>query len=243
MLYPTQLAYYNDPYTTEFGSYVIETQRTGDRVAVYLDTTIFYPTGGGQPSDQGTIETETGAASVSDVRIVDGVVKHDCTMIMGHIEEDQDAKLILDWKRRYRNMRVHSAGHLIHDVLMELATGLIPIRGNHGSSPYLEYQTSQQVALDGLQDELNGRLNELIRVGRMVTTRETNLEELQQIARFIPNNLPKNKPLRVMQIEGFAAMPDGGTQVKNVKEILRICVTSIVEQGDILKVSYSVLDQ
>lgn len=228
--YPTELVYYDDMYKKELSTTISSVQLRDNKLFVILDSTIFYPFGGGQPSDQGIIKTETGQASVKDVQIRDEIVTHECTLIEGTIEGGQDAQLTLDWERRHFNMRVHSAGHLIHDVLMSIVDGLTPVHGSHGSKPFLEYTPS----IDKLptSQELQDAVNEIIKNGRNVVCRKTDLDELHRIAKFIPPNLPRGKPLRMMQIEGFNAMPDGGTQVLNVSEIGKVEITSIsIGQG------------
>lgn len=218
MLYQTSLDYYKDVYNTKLKTQIIRLDLNGDKLDIYLDATIFYPFGGGQPADQGTITTATGKAEVRNVQIKDGIVKHECRLIEGHIEDDQDAELDLDWERRHYNMRVHTAGHIIHDILTTMDQSLTPSRGDHGSKPYLEYAPEVQIDKTKLENDVN----EAIRQGRSVTTRETSLDEINSIVRFVPPNLPKGKPLRIIQIEGFPAMPCGGTHVRDIKEIEHI---------------------
>lgn len=239
--YDTELAYYKDFYATKLKTHVLSVGKDGNKLSIILESTIFYPFGGGQPADQGTIITDTGKANVRNVQMKDQIVIHDCVLEEGNIEEEQDAYLEIDWDRRYKNMRVHTAGHIIHDVLMEKKSDLIPVRGDHGSKPYLEYTSSNDNDLPS-QEELEKDVNKVIGIGRSVVTRETTFDELEQIARFIPPNLPKNKPLRIIQIEGFPAMPDGGTQLNNINEIGKIEITSLNPSKGKLVVKYRVHD-
>jgi len=241
MLYSTNLVYYQDPYQTSLKTDILRIDEEKNSLIIYLDSTIFYPFGGGQPSDQGTILSKNGKAKVKNVQMKDSVVRHECTLLEGTIDPDDEVTLELDWQRRYKNMRVHTAGHIIHDVLMDLVEGLTPLRGSHGSDPYLEYKSA--TPLDpSIREQLEVVVNQTIAEDRPVVTRETSLEELQKIAKFIPPNLPKDKPLRIMQIEGYSAMPDGGTQVHNLKEIGTVQITSVNINKDVTVIKYHVLD-
>lgn len=239
MIYPTNLTYYDQPYATTLKTEIVHCIKQSDgKITVFLDSTIFYPAGGGQPSDQGLITTDTGKIEIRNVQMQEGAVKHEGLMIEGDVSEGQEAMLELNWERRHWNMRVHSAGHVIHDVLMGIKGGLTPIRGDHGSKPYLEYSPEIEPEI---QDRLEKEVNRVILENRTVTTKETNLDELSKIARFIPPNLPKNKPLRVLQIEGFYAMPDGGTQVKQLGEIGEVKILSISNNQNKATIKYQVV--
>ena len=240
MLYETRLAYYDDPYQTTLETEILRVDEEDGETIVYLDTTIFYPYGGGQPADQGTIVTASGKANVRNVLLRDGIVRHLCKLTEGNIEERQIATLTLDWERRYRNMRVHSAGHIIHDVLLEMVEGLTPVRGDHGSKPYIEYRVARPIDLSA--ETLESKVNQVIKQGRSVVTRETTLDELSQLTRFLPPNLPKDKPLRMMQIEGYYAMPDGGTQVRDIAEVGPVEITSLSSGEDKARIKYRVHD-
>jgi len=245
MLYSTELTYYKDAYQKSSHTEIIRVDKHLDnKLDVYLDATIFYPYGGGQPSDQGMIITESGKAEVKNVQMVSGVVRHEAVLIEGDIDTGQEADLEIDWERRHWDMRVHTAGHVIHDVLTGLVNGLTPVRGDHGSKPYLEYTPEIDASIDRekLKEQLQLAVNKVITEDRNVDTRETSLNELQSIARHIPPNLPKDKPLRMIRIEGFYAMPDGGTQVKKLKEIGKVEIKSINCNQGKTTIKYSVTD-
>jgi Ser-tRNA(Ala) deacylase AlaX len=135
-------------------------------------------------------------------------------------------------------MRVHTAGHIIHDVLMGTISGLTPVRGDHGSKPYLEYTPEINTTI---KEKLEEEVNNVIRENRNVITKETSLDELSKIVRYIPPNLPKDKPLRIIHIDGFYAMPDGGTQVKQLGEIGEIKILSISNNEGKSIIKYQVI--
>ena len=162
---------------------------------------------------------------------------HKCK-VEGELNIDDEVVCELDWERRHWYMRVHTAGHLVHDALMSLVDGLVPIRGDHSDQPYLKYKGV--IEDKNIQKKLEDLVNQLIAEDRPVVTEDITLEELKRRAKFIPPNLPKGKPLRVLQIAGFDAMPDGGVQVKKLGEIGKIAITHIRTRKGNTTIKYSV---
>ena len=102
--------YYENAYTQDFTAVVASCEAVKNGFAVTLDRTVFYPEGGGQPADQGTL----GEARVLDVHEKDGVVTHLCDRalsvgaeVSGHI----------DWARRFDHMQQHSGEHILSGML------------------------------------------------------------------------------------------------------------------------------
>lgn len=234
---PTELTYYEDPYLKTMQAKIVGVERAEKRINVFLDRTIFFPSGGGQPCDQGVIATKLADFEVRNVQMNDGIVRHECELRGEMIEEGDEVNLTINWERRYKNMKTHSAGHIIHDVLMSKVTNLFPVRGDHGSKPFIEYKPAIELSEDFSQ-ELELETNKLIKEGRQVITRETTLDELKKIAQFVPENLPIHKALRIIQIDGFPAMPDGGTQVQNLVEIGPVEIVSLMVKNDRTILSY-----
>lgn len=224
---PTRLVYYQEPYQTEWTSRVLEVVPRGRQTAVALEETIFYPEGGGQPSDQGEIlaasEGASGKLRVELVQLKNGTVWHQ-GKLLGELKAGDSVRLNLKWPHRHHNMRTHTAGHLIHDVLMTLADGLRPLRGNHGSKAFIEHEGQ---ADPGLREELERRVNETLRQDLPVRMQESSAGEIKEHCRFLPPSLPANKPLRTLKIGGFPPMPDGGVHVKSTKEIGSIVIQEI----------------
>jgi len=239
LLYDTELVYLKDAYRKELETEILDIRNDPEGYPViFLDATIFYPEGGGQPSDTGKIVGEGGTATVVHAKYVQGVVHHRC-QIEGVLASEDQVKCQLDWDQRYRNMRIHTAGHLLHDALMQLVPDAIPRKGHHWGKPFIEYS-------DPLPTEVARELENL--ANRMITddlqthTRLVGLDELKAMSRFVPPNLPKDKPLRVFWIQGFDAMPDGGTHVKRTGELGRIRVVSISTKKGAGRIRYEVVD-
>lgn len=129
----TKQIYYEDSYKKELPCKVLSVEPKGNLLNVVLDHTIFYPEGGGQPSDKGQL----GEAKVKYVRLSDGEIIH---QVEGELKAGENIKAVLDWNWRHKYMKIHTAGHLLHDVLMTMFKGLTPTRGSHGKKAFLEYQ-------------------------------------------------------------------------------------------------------
>jgi len=239
MLYDTELAYLKDAYLKELDTEIVEVaEEAGGHLVIYLDTTIFYPEGGGQPSDVGKIIGENGTATVVHAKYSQGVVMHQC-QIEGTLAPEDAVKCRIDWDARYRNMRVHTAGHLVHDALMQLITGVVPSKGHHGNKPFLEY--SGEIA-STISVQLENLANKMAADKLDTYTKMVDLSELQRLSRFVPPHLPKDKPLRIFWIHGCDPMPDGGTQVNNTGEIGQVKIVSISTSKGISRVRYEIVD-
>lgn len=228
----TKQIYYEDAYKKELECKILKVEDKGSLLNLVVDQTIFYPEGGGQPSDLGKI----GEAIVEYVRIIDGEIIHQAK---GQLKEGETVKQVLDWNWRYKYMRIHTAGHLLHDVLMKKVSGLTPVKGGHGKKPFIEYVGSVDTAK---KSEIEMEVNNILQKGLEVVTKFVNYEELEKECQFIPPNIPKNKPLRMIKIGDYPGMPDGGVQVANTKEIGKIWIANIVSENGKTTIRYGVAD-
>ena len=102
--------YYDNAYTQDFTAVVQSCEAVKNGFAVTLDRTAFYPEGGGQPADHGTL----GEARVLDVHEKDGVVTHLCDRALSVGAEVSGR---IDWARRFDHMQQHSGEHIISGLL------------------------------------------------------------------------------------------------------------------------------
>lgn len=106
----TERVYYTDPYLTEADAAVRSCTRTERGWELLLDRTVFYPTGGGQPCDLGTIED----ARVLEVCERDGEVAHLCD---APVQAGRTVRCVIDWARRFDLMQQHSGEHLVSGII------------------------------------------------------------------------------------------------------------------------------
>ena len=112
----TEKLYYADPYRKEFDAAVLSAEISGEKLLVVLDRTAFYPEGGGQPADHGTLA----GLPVTDVHEKDGVIVHTC-LLADHPEDlftaGKTVHGILDWERRFDHMQQHSGEHIVSGMI------------------------------------------------------------------------------------------------------------------------------
>ena len=202
-----------------------------ERGGIILDQTVFYPTGGGQPGDSGTMTTASGAR----IRIATTVYDRDTGDIV-HVPESTDnlpgagetVTLSLDWDRRYAHMRIHSALHLLSAVLDYPVTG-----GSIGEgSGRLDFDIPQ-AGLDkaAITDELNRLVEEDHKLSmRWITDEE--LDAQPELVKTMSVQPPRGSgKVRLINIENCDLQPCGGTHVAHTSEIGKLIVTKIEKKG------------
>jgi len=225
---PTVLAYYANMYQTEIDATIIDIRSNN----IILDKTIFFPEGGGQPSDIGTINN----IPVTKLQYKDEQVIH-------QIENNQfsigdKVKLKIDWDSRLKYMKIHSAGHLLHEVLTEIYPTIIPQKGYHHDEAYLIYQGQiESKDINKIESQFNKNVEENL----SILCDYTDIETLTKDARSIPKNLPLHKKLRRLKIGDYPSMADGGIQVKTTQEIGKIKISSIDNNDIQVTIHYNLI--
>ena len=226
--------YLDDPYVKEMKAKIIDAIQEKEGVwRLILDETIFYPMGGGQPTDQGQIIFSDGSrAEVYQVLLKDGEINHYVKTLSQPVL-GSEVRGIIDWERRYKNMRVHSAGHVIDFSMYLLGyspSPLHPMKGDHGKKPFVLYQGAIEKEI---KDELHKKSNELIAKDINFSWNFDLLENIEKEAIYLQPGLPKNKPLRALRLDGVGVVADGGTIVASTKEVGNVLITDIeVAEGN-----------
>ncbi|MGC8568911.1 MAG: alanyl-tRNA editing protein [Nitrososphaeria archaeon] len=225
----TELLYLTDSYLKEFEATVVED--LGE--ALVLDRTAFYPGGGGQPNDTGYIEVDGRRLEVLSVEKAENKVLH-------HVKHEGSllnvrVKGVINWPRRYSFMKYHTAIHLIDAVLR-----------NYYGKAFLTggqiYEDKARIDVDfpelkrEMLPELETRVNHEISEGREVVVKFLSRDEamkIPEIARTKPGQelLMKLDVVRVVEIVGLDAQMDGGTHVRNTREIGAIRMVKFENKG------------
>ena len=207
--------YLEDSYLKECDSTVVSVK---EGKFVVLDQTIFYPKGGGQPWDTGKIVRNNEVFNVVYVGKFSGEVSHEIEN-PGLRKEDQ-VRCILNWQRRYRLMQSHTAAHVFASLLCE-ETGAL-ITGNQLAEDKIRFDFSlEEYSRDILEHYLE-KTNQLLGKDIPVKWYELPKEEALKIpgvvkmAAALPPDIPS---LRIVEIVGVDKQADGGTHVKNLKEV------------------------
>ncbi|MFZ5845718.1 MAG: phenylalanine--tRNA ligase subunit alpha [Patescibacteria group bacterium] len=137
-------------------------------------------------------------------------------------------------------MRRHSAGHVVHEAVMQIASELKPLRANHGKEAYIEYQGTLPI---DKKYQIEQKANDIVNQNLPISAEFVSLEELQKRSSFIPEHLPKNKPLRIVTIQGFLPVPDGGTQVKQTAEVEPVTISGIENELERVRIYYVIEEE
>jgi phenylalanyl-tRNA synthetase alpha chain len=242
----TETIYLLKPYEKTATAVVLESHKENDSVRVLLNKTIFYPMGGGQPTDQGKITKADGSTlEVFQVQVKDGEIWH--YIKGGTCVAGEELKLEIDWERRYKNMKIHSAGHITDAALVKLGyvpNRLSPLKADHGKKPFIVYKilddSLKQFDLEELAKVIEREANFMIEQELRISWDFTTLDELKKTAVYLQPNLPENKPLRRLTIDTVGSFADGGTIVENAKEIEKIHITELRITNDELQIYYSI---
>jgi len=199
-----------------------------DRSMMILNQTGFYPQGGGQPYDQGKIIGVSGIYDVTEVRYFDGIVRHYGAMKEGNIKSGDRVTCHVDAERRKLHSRLHSAGHVIDMAVVQLAFVWKPGKGYHfPAGPYVEYEGSLEgIDKEALVRELEQICNDIITRGIAMYIVFADRAQMHQLCRFVPENLPLDKPSRVVMYGDFG-VPCGGTHVAHLADIGHITIRKV----------------
>jgi len=187
--------YYENPYLKEIEAKVTEINTN----RVILDKTIFYPQAAGEPGDTGFIDS----CKVVDTQLIEGKIAHiletDQTFSVG-----DTVKIVLDWGRRYKLMKMHTALHLLYCVCKEILGENTKCVGSNVG----EEKSRIDILLEGsvtseLRQQIEKRCNEIIANG-------------EEVRIWWDSEKPD---FRWTQIDNLARLPCGGLHVKNTKEI------------------------
>ncbi len=219
----TELLYLRDAYLREFTATVVD-RRDG---AVALDRTAFYPTGGGQPHDTGSL----GALAVSEVRKEGEVVWHTLDGDVPDVGTEVSGEV--DWDRRHALMRTHSALHVLCGVIWN--EWRVPVTGGNMEplSARMDFE------FDPLPEGFGPRVEELVNQ-ELAADRPIRVEFLprgaaledEDLIRTKVNMIPESvEEIRVVDIVGLDKQADGGTHVHSTAEVGRIRVTKTENKG------------
>ncbi|MBX9989946.1 alanyl-tRNA editing protein [Phreatobacter oligotrophus] len=227
---PTLFLFRDDAYLVECEATVTEVTEKDGNVAVGLDRTVFYPTGGGQPGDAGMIRV--GDAEIPVATAVYGATKSDILHVLapGATPPVVGATVLarIDWPTRHKRMRMHTGLHLLSVALPYPVTG-----GSIGTDESRLDFDIPEAGLD--KDAITAKLNELIATDAAVTERwitDAELEANPGLVKTMSVKPPMGSGrVRLVDIAGLDLQPCGGTHVRRTGEIGPMAVSAIEKKG------------
>jgi alanyl-tRNA synthetase len=200
----SQALYYEDPFLTRFTATITDVipYPTGG-YGLVLDQTYFYPTGGGQDHDIGTIDGNP----VLDVQ------RDDETGLVRHIVEASNLNGVvsceIDWQHRLRNMQHHSAQHLLTQCVLRLFDFPTVSANINGYSPSTLDVVAERLLTAGELEQAEELANQMIYENRSIRTYFVEPEDLEKIPLRRPPKVSEN--IRIVEIENYDYSACGGT--------------------------------
>ncbi len=223
----TDLLYLRDSHQREFTATVVAVEGS----FVVLDRTHFYPTGGGQPHDTGTLSWASGSARVVEVRKSGDDAVH---VLEGDVPAvGSEVSGSIDWDRRHALMRTHTALHVLCGVIWN--EWHVPVTGGNMEplSARMDFE------FDPLPEDFAARIEELVNA-ELEADRSIVVSFLPRSTAVMDEDLIRTKvslipetvsEIRVVDIVGLDKQADGGTHVKSTAEVGRIRVLKVENKG------------
>jgi misacylated tRNA(Ala) deacylase len=224
----TEELFLKDAYLERFEARVVG---LNGREAV-LDRTAFYPGGGGQPADKGTLGVGPVRAGVVDARREGGDIVHVLdTAIPG---TDTELNGELDWERRYAHMRYHTALHALSGIIWKAFDAKVTGGQMRPDRARMDFSFPGEWMAD-VVGEIERLTNEALEEERPVRIYELPREEALKnpdLIRTQVNLVPERvKTVRIVEIEGIDTQADGGTHVANTREVGELEITGHKSKG------------
>ena len=231
---------YIDAYARSVEARVIALDGSDDAPIVVLDRTVFYPGGGGQPSDRGVILRASDGRSwtVRGARKASDDIVHELEPgEAGPPAVGDVVSVDLDWARRFALMRTHSALHALCGVVWRDYGALVTGGNMEPGAGRMDFEFERMSG--DLVDEIEAKVNAELAVGREIRVNVLPREEAFAIPDLIRTKInllpPGIEEIRTIEIVGLDLQADGGTHVANTREVGGIRVTGYESKGRINK--------
>ncbi len=235
----TKELYWQDSYQKKCQSKVVSL--ASEKLAI-VDQTVFYPQGGGQPSDTGKLLRENEEFRV----IFTKKIGQDIALEVDKpgLKQGDSVECELDWNRRYKLMRMHTAAHVLAKIIFDETGSLITGNQLDAEQSRMDFNVTEFNAgiAQGYIDKANKVIQENLEVAAMVMLFAEAMKkpELFRLKDVLPKNIPE---LRIVSIGKFDVQADGGTHVRNTKEIGKLKLTRIENKGKENRRIYWTLEQ
>lgn len=214
----TERLYYTDSHLIEFEARVVDvTERVSGWTALVLNRTAFYPTGGGQPGDTGTLDGLRVVECVDDgnrgvLHVVQGATPPKDAIVRGRV----------DWPRRLDHIQQHTGQHILSQAFVTLFNA--PTRGFRVLESVCEIDVELPEPTTEKIERAVELANNVIWEDRAITIRNVTPEEAAELA--LRKESSREGELRLIEIDGFDLTPCGGTHAYRTGEVGMIVVRS-----------------
>ena len=207
--------YLRDCYLKEFDAII---ENVKDEKYIILDKTAFYPVSGGQPHDTGNIVCNDQEYNIVFVGKFDGKISHEIDK--EGLKEGDKVRCIINWNRRYKLMRMHTAAHILDSVIHNESGAMFTGNQLGEDKSRLDFNL-EKFDREKMKSYIE-KANEEINKNKDVKITFMPKDEAEKLSMLLDWDYGDMKELRVIEIEGIDKQPCGGTHVKNTSEIKRI---------------------
>ena len=223
--------YHDDSYLQIFSAKV--SKLDPENHGLILDQTAFYPGGGGQPNDRGSVNTLSGSIPIHKVKIINGQIVHFFPPEESLPDVGVELDFELDWDFRYQLMRTHTAMHILCGTIFRdygaSVTGgnMTPLQGRMD----FEFASLQKDLVQVIEDAVNVEIDNALPVSwRSIPRAEA--FKIPDLIRTKINLLPDNiTEVRIVEIERLDLQADGGTHVNNTAEVGQVRINNYKSKG------------
>ncbi|MFC0414330.1 DHHA1 domain-containing protein [Cytobacillus solani] len=220
--------YYQDPYIKSFTTHLKDQQKDEQgRVYAILEETAFYPTGGGQPYDTGTLN----GIKVIDVEEIDGEIRH---YIAQPFNEPGEITGEIDWERRFDHMQQHAGQHIL-SAAFEEKFGFATVSFHLGNE-VLTIDLDIEELTDEQAEEAEDLANQIILENRSIETKWVTMDELSSYR--LRKQLSVTENIRLVIIPDFDYNGCGGTHPHSTGEVKAIKILDWEKQRKKIRVHF-----
>jgi alanyl-tRNA synthetase len=206
---PTERLYYRESFLRQFEAQILDVREMKGQFQVLLDRTAFYPTGGGQPNDVGTL---------NEVEVVDVIEREDTGEVV-HVTsaavQGRSAVGKIDWTRRFDHMQQHTGQHILSAAFVQACEA--PTVGFHLGVETSTIDLRTNLTLPDHLEKVVRLANQVIFEDREVAVLNVSREEA--VAMHLRKESDREGVLRIIEVPGFDRTPCGGTHVTRTGQI------------------------
>jgi alanyl-tRNA synthetase len=222
--------YYQDAYTTQFSAVIVDRIAENGRSAVTLTQTYFYPSSGGQPFDQGTIN-DIPVVDVT-IRTEDGVILH---WLDGAAPLDNEVTAVIDWPRRFDHMQQHTGQHILSQAFIRIAEA--QTIGFHLSDDTVTIDLDVKTITDEDLNQVEQLANQIVWENHPINIHMVTRAEAEKMPlRKIPP--AQTGEIRLVDIENFDLTACGGTHVSRTGGVGLIKIVKLERRRENLRVEF-----
>ncbi len=223
----SKILYLDNCYLKEFESNV-KSVKDGKYIA--LEETAFYASGGGQPHDTGVMLKNNEKYNVVYVGKFSGEISHEVDK--EGLKEGDKVKCIIDWDRRYKLMRLHTAAHILSECINKKTNALITGNQLDVDKSRIDFnlENFDKGIITGCIADANEIIKKALPIKIYFLPRQEamKIENISKLAKGLPDNINE---VRIVEIENFDIQADGGTHVKNTAEVGELIFINAENKG------------